>query len=53
MNSPICVDNQDNILTIKKDKDAKEFIFDYVFGINSQQENIYETCAFNIVENAL
>jgi hypothetical protein len=37
MNSPICVDNSENILMIKKNKDIKEFVFDYVFGIDSRQ----------------
>ncbi len=33
MASPICVDAKDNILSIKKKAEAKEFVFDYVFGI--------------------
>lgn len=33
MDSPICVDNVENVLNIRKDKDIKEFVFDYVFGI--------------------
>ncbi len=53
LGSPLCVDSKDNILTIKKAADAKDFVFDYVFGIDTRQENIYEACAYSIVENAL
>lgn len=53
MDSPVCVDNVENVLNIRKDKDIKEFIFDYVFGIDTRQQNIYEACAFGIVESAL
>jgi kinesin family protein 3/17 len=28
-------------------------VFDYVFGIQSRQEDVYKTCAFSLVENAL
>ena len=37
LKSPVCVDNNDNSLEIKKDKDSKEFIFDYVFGMDTRQ----------------
>ena len=37
LNSPVCVDSRDNILTITKDKDAKDFVFDYVFGMDTRQ----------------
>ncbi len=53
LGSPLCVYSKDNILTIKKAADAKDFVFDYVFGIDTRQENIYEACAYSIVENAL
>ena len=49
MQSPVCVDNRDNVLSIRKEKDAKEFVFDYVFGMDTRQESIYETCAFSLV----
>lgn len=53
MNSPICVDNKDNVLSINKENDAKDFVFDYVFGIDARQESIYESCGYSLVENAL
>lgn len=53
MKSPVCVGNEENVLNIKKEKDAKEFVFDYVFGMDTRQENIYETCAYSLVENGL
>ena len=37
MKSPVCVGNEENVLNIKKDKDAKEFVFDYVFGMDTRQ----------------
>ena len=53
MNCDICVENRENILNIKQGKEAKEFVFDYVFGMDTRQENIYENCAFSLVENGL
>ena len=53
LDSPVCVDNKANVLTIRHNQDAKDFVFDYVFGMNSRQESIYESCAFSLVENAL
>jgi hypothetical protein len=53
MASPLCVETKDNILSIKKVADAKDFVFDYVFGIETRQHQVYETCAYSIVENAL
>ena len=53
MNSPLCVEAKENVLSIKKETDAKEFIFDAVFDMNSKQESIYETIAFSLMENAL
>jgi hypothetical protein len=41
MKCDICVENRENILNIKQGKEAKEFVFDYVFGIETRQENIY------------
>jgi len=53
MNSPLCVSAQDNVLSIQKGNDVKDFVFDYVFGIETKQNQVYETCGYSIVENAL
>lgn len=53
MKSPLCVETQDNILEIKKGKDVKQFVFDYVFNITNKQADIYESCGYSLVENAL
>jgi kinesin family protein 3/17 len=47
------VENKENILTIKKGADAKDFVFDYVFGIESRQAEVYDACGYSLVENAL
>ena len=52
LNSPVCTQTKDNAIDIKKNKEAKEFIFDYVFGIGTQQHQVYEACGYSIVENA-
>lgn len=53
LNSPICTGTKDNILSIKQGNDIKEFVFDYVYGIETQQYQVYETCGYSLVENAL
>ena len=52
-NSTICVsiDNQNNSISVTSDKnDSKSFQFDYVFGIESTQREVYDSVAFPIVE---
>ena len=41
MKSPLCVSTQDNVLSIKKGSDVKDFVFDYVFGIETKQSQVY------------
>ena len=33
LQSPLCVETRDNVLTMRKEAEAREFVFDYVFGI--------------------
>ena len=49
LNSPVCTETNDNAIDIKKNKEAKEFIFDYVFGLESRQHQVYESCGYSIV----
>lgn len=53
MKSPLCVETKDNILSIRKGADVKDFVFDYVFDLDTRQNQVYESCAYSIVENAL
>lgn len=53
MKSPLCVETKDNILSIRKGADIKDFVFDYVFGIQTRQEEVYKACGYSLVENAL
>lgn len=49
MASPLCVSTQENVLSIKKANDIKDFVFDYVFGIDTKQHQVYESCGYSIV----
>ena len=50
------VDNSLNQIILKKpdsNEVPKNFTFDYVYGIESTQQQVYDDCAFSLVESVL
>ena len=45
----MCVSAKENVLSIKKGEETKDFVFDYVFGIETRQNQVYETCGYSLV----
>ncbi|CAD8104180.1 unnamed protein product [Paramecium sonneborni] len=56
-NSKPCLNVDEKLNTIELikpvDNEAKQFSYDYVFGMNAKQSYIYEKTAFNLVESVI
>ena len=51
----MAVDQKDRTVTLRRndDNDGRGFTYDYVYGVESTQQQVYDECAFSLVESVV
>ena len=51
----MAVDQKDRTVTLRRndDNDGRCFTYDYVYGLESTQQQVYDECAFSLVESVV